>query len=68
MIIPKRYIGDGVYVDFDGYALVLTTEDGISVTNRIVLEPEVYSGLKGFVASLNARDTNPKPYGQKEPV
>ena len=35
----KVYLGDGAYVDFDGYALVLTTEDGISVTNTVVLEP-----------------------------
>ncbi len=35
------YLGDGVYADFDGFAVVLTTEDGVSVTNRIVLEPEV---------------------------
>jgi ribosomal protein L14 len=38
----KRYVGDGVYIDFDGFSIVLTTEDGRSVTNRIVLEPEVY--------------------------
>jgi len=50
--MPKTYIGDGVYVEFDGYALVLTTEDGISVTNRIVLEPDVWASLGRFVAAL----------------
>jgi len=25
----KQYIGDGVYVDFDGLHIVLTTENGI---------------------------------------
>ena len=50
--MPKRYIGDGVYVDFDGFALVLTTSDGISETNRIVLEPEVYGALRAFVEQL----------------
>lgn len=34
----KRYIGDGVYADWDGWRLTLTTEDGISVTNTIVLD------------------------------
>jgi hypothetical protein len=50
--MAKRYIGDGVYVDFDGYALVLTTENGIEVTNTIVLEPEVYHNLVADVAEL----------------
>jgi hypothetical protein len=49
---PKLYIGDGVYIDFDGYALVLTTEDGVRVTNRIVLEPEVYRCLLRYVEVL----------------
>ena len=48
----KRYLGDGVYIDFDGFALVLTTEDGISVTNRIVLEEEVYAGIGAFLLHI----------------
>jgi hypothetical protein len=48
----KAYLGDGVYVEFDGYALVLTTEDGIRATNTIVLEPEVCDALTAYVASL----------------
>lgn len=51
----KTYIGDGVYVAFDGFGLVLTTEDGISATNRIVLEPEVYSELVKFVEMLRSQ-------------
>lgn len=39
--LTKRYLGDTVYVDHDGYYIVLTTEDGISVTNTICLEPAV---------------------------
>jgi hypothetical protein len=48
----KAYLGDGCYVDVDGYALVITTEDGIRATNRIVMEPEVYSALIQYVARL----------------
>lgn len=48
----KTYIGDGVYVDYDGYMLVLTTEDGVSVTNTIYLEPTVYRGLLNYVGKL----------------
>lgn len=48
----KTYLGDGVYADFDGYGIVLTTENGISVTNTIVLEPEVYEALVAYQRSL----------------
>lgn len=41
----KEYIGDGVYADRDDRGLVLTTENGIRVTNEIILEPEVLSSL-----------------------
>lgn len=47
MEAKKTYIGDGVCVEFDGYAFVLTTEDG-SVTNTIVLEPDVYQSLVDY--------------------
>ena len=50
--MKKTYLGDGVYVDFDGYALVLTTENGIQATNTIILEPEVYHALEAFVKAL----------------
>lgn len=45
------WLGDGVYVAHDGYALVLNTTNGEKVTNRIVLEPEVYANLIRFVES-----------------
>lgn len=48
----KVYLGDAVYVEFDGYGLVLTTEDGIRATNRIVLEPDVYLRLTEYVDRL----------------
>ncbi len=50
--MTKTYLGDGAYVEFDGFALVLTTEDGVSVTNRIVLEPQVYDALRRYVETL----------------
>jgi hypothetical protein len=55
MMITKRYLGDGVYVDFDGYAFVLTTEDGVSDTNRIVLEPEVFLGFIAYAETIRKR-------------
>lgn len=50
--MDKRYLGDGVYVTCDGYYLWLTTENGISVTNRIALEPSVYAALIEYVDAL----------------
>lgn len=56
----KCYIGDSVYVDYDGYALVLTTENGTGQpSNEIVLEPSVYSALVQFVESLSAVSNQP---------
>lgn len=53
----KEYIGDSCYVDFDGYALTLTTENGVDVTNTVVLEPEVYAALNRYVERLRAAPT-----------
>lgn len=62
----KRYIGDGVYVAFDGYgSIVLTTENGISVTNTIVLEHEVLVELERFVAELRAAEAKQKADQEK---
>ncbi len=44
----KTYLGDGVYVDFDGYSLQLTTENGISVSNTIIIEPDVWTALLAY--------------------
>lgn len=41
----KDYIGDGVYVSFDGYHIWLTVERGDEGQARIALEPEVFHNL-----------------------
>ena len=50
MIMGKEYIGDSVYVEFDGFSFILTTENGTPVdpSNRIVLEPEVWRALRRY--------------------
>ncbi len=48
----KRYIGDGVYVQYHGPGILLTTEDGIRTTNTIVLEPEVLYELERFIVQV----------------
>lgn len=50
MSTTKSYIGDAVYARIDEYGtLVLTTENGIRVTNEIFLEPEVWNELLRFM-------------------
>lgn len=53
----KTYLGDSVYASFDGYSIVLTTENGYpdDPRNRILLEPAVYEALALFVHSLRSR-------------
>lgn len=36
---PKVYLGDGAFARFDGFAVWITTEDGVSVQNEVCLEP-----------------------------
>ena len=52
MKMNKFYLGDGAYVEYDGYGLILTTSNGIEDTNTIYLEPEVFGNLEGYVRRL----------------
>lgn len=52
MTSKKEYIGDGVYIEWDGQSFTLTTSNGIEITNTIVLEIEVWLCLTCFVKSL----------------
>ena len=45
----KVYLGDSVYVDREGDAIVLTTENGYGPNNVIFLEPEVYAALLAYM-------------------
>lgn len=47
----KKYLGDGVYIEFDGYHHVLTTENGISASNTIALDPHVTEALLQHLTS-----------------
>lgn len=55
--MDKQYIGDGVYVDYDGYGFILTTENGIEQTNIIILEPEVYESLVRYVDRIKQQES-----------
>lgn len=49
----KTYLGDGVYAEYNAdYSVTLTTEDGINVTNEIVLEAEVLDNLNNYLKHM----------------
>jgi len=52
MTTQKTYIGDSVYVDTDGYALILTTENGGEPSNTIYLAPSAWADLVAYVERL----------------
>ncbi len=57
----KRYLGDAVYVEVEESTsnVVLTTEDGISATNTIVLEPGVLEAFLTYISEVAFRDERP---------
>jgi hypothetical protein len=50
----KDYLGDSVYAEWDGFSIILTTNNGYhdDPRNLIVLEPQVYSALLNFVGRI----------------
>lgn len=48
----KVYLGDSVYVTWDGNGLILTTENGFGPSNTIYMEDEVYAALTEYVTEL----------------
>jgi hypothetical protein len=49
MTHEKRYLGASVYADVEHGMVKLTTEDSISATNTIYLEPEVIRELRRYL-------------------
>lgn len=49
----KTYIGDGVYAEFDGFSIILTTENGYDrPTNTIVIEPSHLDAINNFYKNM----------------
>lgn len=47
----KEWLGDSVYAEFDGFYVILTTENGYpdDPRNKIALEPAVIVALEDFI-------------------
>jgi hypothetical protein len=49
-----EYIGDSVYVSYDGYQVWLYTYNGLSVSDKIALEPPVMRSLIDYAQARQA--------------
>ena len=59
-MIEKDYLGDSVYIEFNGYAIVLTTENGPEgPSNKIYMEPEVIEAMMRFLDRLKEAQKQP---------
>jgi len=52
----RIYLGDGVYACIEDGMVKLTTEDGITTTNTIYLEPDILAAFMTWVSRLSAVD------------
>jgi hypothetical protein len=54
----KRYLGDGVYAEFDGYVIILRTGSHIQdeADNEIILDNDVTNALLAFIRDIGAID------------
>ena len=50
--MSKQYLGDSVYADFDGFHVVLTTENGIGPSNIILIDDTVLAALFSYARSV----------------
>ena len=48
--MPKVYLGDSVYVDYDTFGYTLTTENGYGPSNTIYLDSEVLNKFLTYVS------------------
>ena len=48
----QEYLGDGLYVSFDGYQLALKANGHEHPTDVVYLEPRVWGNLVKFVEQL----------------
>lgn len=49
----KAYLGDAVYASWDGLHIVLTTENGRRVMERICLDRDVWDNLQRYHTRLD---------------
>ena len=58
----NHYLGDGLYVDFDGYQIKLYAHDGLRATNVVYLEPRVLEQFFRYVEELKGKRIEEVPH------
>lgn len=53
-LTERRYLGDGVYVSFDGYNVVVFTSDGITDGVPVYMEPSVITAFQKYINDVNS--------------
>jgi len=51
--MKKVYLGDGLYAENDGFGFWLTAENGISVLEKVYLEPQVLDSFLKYVEKIS---------------
>jgi hypothetical protein len=57
---PEGYIGDGVYVEYDGFGIILRANDPNFPSDTIYLEPNVITDLNTFYDRVKPRNSHDK--------
>lgn len=53
--VDKEYLGDGLYVRFDGTSIWVTSENGVEVLDQIAFEPSVLFAFEGYLKRMREK-------------
>jgi hypothetical protein len=62
----EEYLGDGVYIGFDGYQYVLKANSHINPTDTIALDPHVVKALLKYIKDTEEYLQGGKDASEKE--
>lgn len=49
----KSYVGDGVYIECDGYDFILTVSNGIHTTNTIIVDLDMIKIIADYARTAS---------------
>jgi hypothetical protein len=53
-----EYLGDGIYVTYDGINVILKTGSHLNPENEIYLEPAVLKAFNDYVLSIKSKEAS----------